>query len=255
MSNNLFLKYQFLREYLQNVHKIFPEDMMDDLESQDPTYFEHIQKAESEFARLETRLFGHEHSERDEKREVIPPQPEKQPQQLDFTADLSSALPPRPKQTPMQALKATTMFTPLPSIVEEGYGKQHRGIDWPHYENMLKLFALDYFVQETPTQQQEKDRKDLTMAIEQAGNAKYKKKRLTAEEIIDRDSGIYMRYGKNVIRAMAEPDPQVSERCLKDLRSEISDTRNENNAIQLHKMMSKARTIFMKLQSRYRERV
>ena len=101
------------------------------------------------------------------------------------------------------------------------------------------------------TQQQQKDKADLEKAIEEKGNAKYKKKHLTAQEIMKRDSGVYMHYGQNVIRAMAEPDPIVSERRLKDLRSEIPDTRNDDNARQLHRTMSKGRTIFMTLQSRY----
>lgn len=174
--------------------------------------------------------------------------------QLDFMSTLFPTLQTHSKQSRGQALKATTMFTPLPSVVEEGCENNHRGINWPHYENMLKLFALGYLIQGTPTQQQEKDKVDLATAIEKVGNAQYKKKHLDADKIIKNASGVYMCYGKNVIRAMAERDPQVSERCLKDLRSEILDTRNENNAKQLHKTMRKAKTIFMKLQSRYREK-
>lgn len=176
------------------------------------------------------------------------------PQQMmfDFGPSFALAMPEQPKQTMKQKLQNTTMFTPLPTIVSEGYDDEHKGINWPHYENMLKLFALGLIVRGELTQQQKKDKEDLTQAIEVAGNAKYKKKHLSAEEIIKRDSKVYMRYGRNVIRAMAEPDPIVSERRLKDLRSEIPDTRNENNATQLHKMMSKAKTIFMTLQSRYK---
>lgn len=167
---------------------------------------------------------------------------------------ISAALPAPPTQTHQQKLKATTLLTPLPSIVSEGFAVSYRGINWAHYENILKLFALNYLIQGEMTPQQQKDKEDLTRAIESAGNAKYKKKRLTAQQIIERDSGVYLRFGKNVIRAMAEPNPIVSERRLKDLRSEIADTRNENNAIQLHKTMSKAKTIFMTMQSRYNQK-
>ena len=173
-------------------------------------------------------------------------------QQMLFDFGPAFAMPERPKQTMKQKLRGTTMFTPLPSIVSDGYMVQYRGINWAHYENMLKLFALGLLIRGEMTLQQAKDKEDLEKAIEEKGNAKYKKKHLSATKIIERDSGVYMRYGKNVIRAMAEPDPIVSERRLKDLRSEIPDTRNNDNARQLHRTMSKAKTIFMTLQSRYK---
>ena len=255
MSNDLFLKHQMLKDYLRNVHTSFPEDLLCDLEKQDPSYFNHIQNAENEFSRLD-RLVEEECKEQTDRQIPLFPADQKAPvpqqMMLNFGTSLAPALPKKPKQTKKQTLKATTMFTPLPSIVEEGYDKPHKGINWPHYENMLKLFAFSYLVHGQLTQQQQKDKDDLTKAIETTGNARYKKKHLSAEEIMERDSGVYMRYGKNVIRAMAEKDPLVSERRLKDLRSEIPDTRNDNNAIQLHKMMSKAKTVFMTLQSRYK---
>ena len=175
----------------------------------------------------------------------------KSPMAVQLTLNLAAALPTPPAQTHKQQLKTGTI---LPSIVSEGSDRFCQGINWAHYENILKLFALGYLIRGEMTRQQKKDKSDLIAAIEKAGNAKYKKKHLSAEEIIQRDSGVYLRYGKNVIRAMAEPDPQVSERRLKDLRSEIQDTRNDFNATQLHKMMSKAKTIYMTMQSRYNQK-
>ena len=252
MTNDLFLKLQMLKDYLKNVYTNFPEDLLDDLEQQDPAYYEHIQNAEHEYARLNNLIEKERQQQQEELFPVAQPHGKSQQMMLDFGPDFVIPLPEKPKQTKKQALKATTMFTPLPSIVEEGYDKKHRGINWPHYKNMLKLFTLGYLIQGELTPQQQKDKDDLTQAIEKTGNAKYKKKHLSAEEIIERDSGVYMRYGKNVIRAMAEKDPLVSERQLKDLRSEIPDTRNDNNAIQLHKMMSHSKAIFMSMQSRYK---
>lgn len=176
----------------------------------------------------------------------------KTPEQL--TLNITILLPPECRQTKTRArvLKETTAWTPLPSIVSEGYLAAHRGINWPHYENMWKLFALEeYFIHGEPTRQQTRDREELTAAIEKVGNAKNKRKHLTAQQIMAKAAKVYMRYGKNVIRAMDEKDPIVSERCLKDLRSEIPDTRNDYNATQLHKVMSKAKTIYMRMQSRY----
>jgi len=253
MANELFLRMKFLREYLREIYQYNSDDSIENLKEGDFTRYNEIRNAESEYARLEYLLFQQKHQQENEKKDTSSSNSEEL-QQLDLFTGLPVAQPTRPKQTRMQALKSTTMFTPLPSIVEEGYNRRHRGINWPHYENMLKLFALKYMVQGIPTQQQEKDIIDLTKAVEEKGNARYKKKHLTAEEITERDSGVYMRYGKNVIRSMAEMDPLVSERRLKDLRTEISDTRNENNSVQLHKMMSKAKTIFITLQSRYRVR-
>ena len=245
MSDPIFTQRKLLQEYLANVYIKFPGESLDDLEEQDPSYYAHIRACEHEYARLNARI--------QQMHAVQTPMMNFANAQQMTLPLFPAALPTPPQQTVKQQLQSTTTFTPLPSIVSSGYNQKHRGINWSHYENMLKLFALSYMYHgQVLTQQQEKDKADLEQAIEEAGNARYKKKHLTAEQIMKRDEGIYMRYGQNVIRGMADPDPLVSERRLKDLRSEIPDTRNDNNATQLHKMMSKAKTIAMILQNRYK---
>ena len=173
------------------------------------------------------------------------------PQQL--TLDI--VLPKEPKETLKSALKRTTMLTALPTIVSEGFDAKHNGINWPHYENIWKLFALEnVFMSAKPTKQQEIDRQELREAIEIAGNARYKRKHLTADEIIKRDSKVYVRYGKNIIRAKAERDPYASEVRLKDLRSDIYDTRSPENATQLRKVTHKVKAIYELMQARYNTR-
>lgn len=243
MADSLFTQRKLLKEYLDNVYTAFPSDSLEDLEQQDPSYYAHIRACESEYNRL-TANIQQAYAQQS-------PLPDLSGAQQMTLPLFTAAMPAQPKQTAKQQLQNTTTFTPLKSIVSEGFDKPHTGINWPHYENMLKLFALGYLYQGELSQQQQKDKQDLEQAIEQVGNAKFKKKHLTAEEIIEKSSGVYMRYGKNVIRAMAEKNPLVSERQLKDLRSEIPDTRNDNNATQLHKMMSKAKTVAMVMQDRY----
>ncbi len=244
MADFLFTQRKLLKEYLDNVYQAYPSNALKDLEKKDPPYYAHIRACEHEYARLT------DCAQQAQAQQAPLPNISKA-QQLTLSL-FPAALPTPPKQTIKQQLQGSTTFTPLPSIVSAGFNKAHTGINWPHYENMLKLFALGYLYHGKLTQQQQKDKDDLTQAIEEVGNAKFKKKHLTAEEITERDSRVYMRYGQNVIRAMADPDPLVSERRLKDLRSEIPDTRNNNNATQLHKMMSKAKTIAMILQNRYK---
>jgi len=240
--DTLFEKRRMLADYLRDVHQMFPRELLDELSLTDPSYYFHIQTAEVELIRLNALIKA---------RQNQPTLPSFTPQRLIQGTFVFS--PTAPQQTTQKALKSSTMFTPLPTIVSPAFTHKYRGINWPHYENMLKLFALGYLVRNGQlTQQQEKDKEELSEAIETVGNAKAKKKKKTAEEIMNAADGVYMTYGRNVIRAMAEPDPIVSERCLKDLRSEIPDTRNDQNAIQLHKMMSKAKTIFMAMQSRYK---
>jgi len=163
-------------------------------------------------------------------------------------------MPAQPVETRQGALKKTTMLT-QPTIVSEGFDAPHRGINWPHYENIWKLFALEnVFMSDEPTKQQQIDRQELRSAIEVAGNAKYKRKHLTADEIIKRDSKVYVRYGKNIIRAKAERDPYASESRLKDLRSDIYDTRSEENATQLRKVTHKVKAIYDLMTARYNTR-
>ena len=73
---------------------------------------------------------------------------------------------------------------------------------------------------------------------------------MSTEEIIQKTSGTYIIFGKNVIQAMAEE----SEYDLEELNHEIENTCNENNAKQLRKVMRKAQWIFTNLKSRYKER-
>ena len=269
MDYSLDEQYVLLKQYLDYILPYAAPDVRGVLGDKAPS-LEHIQNCQAELNRLQGELQARvqQASFADlsnaqqmtldlfQKGAPMPaPQPAAKPRKVKAApqqASIKAALPTPPAQTTQQALKATTIFTPLPSIVSAGYNQPHRGINWSHYENMLKLFALSYMYHgQVLTQQQEKDKADLEKAIEEAGNARYKKKHLTAEQIMKRDEGIYMRYGENVIRAMAEPDPVVSERRLKDLRSEIPDTRVGDNATQLHKMMSKAKTIAMIMCARY----
>ena len=178
------------------------------------------------------------------------------PHQLTLLDDSLSALtcPEASFETYKEQLKRSTALSTV-SIVSEGFDKPHSWINWPHYENMWKLFALEnVFILGKPTPQQEKDRQDLRCAIYIAGNAKYKRKRLTVEEIIERDSKEYMTYGKNIIRAKAEKDSYTSERRLKSLRSDIYDTRSEENATQLRRVTHKVKAIYDQMMERYNTR-
>lgn len=244
MTND-FSKYRLLKDYLKNVHETFPDDLLNDMEAKDPDYVRHIRDAESELARLNFAITRERRQTAEMEEQSLP---------FDYNSSITDAYPPRPKQSIAKKSKTTTMLTPLSSIVEEGYEKQYNGINWPHFENMLKLYALDFFIDGTPTEQQKKDIAELTEAIEFTGNMKYKKKHLTAKEILDGARGAYMNFGRRVINAMAEPDPYASEVKLNKLRFEISDTYNEINAGQLNKVMHKADAIFRAMRSRYREK-
>ena len=165
------------------------------------------------------------------------------------STDVSAALQKQPEQSLKQILNSSTFFIPLSSIVSDGYNKRCNGMNWPHHENMLKLFAIDFFIDGEPTQQQEKDKKDLIAAIVERGIPSRKRnKPFTVEEIISHHSGSYMDYGRDVIRAIAKND--IAQ--LEALNAQVSDAYYQENSIQLRKINRKARDIFNQLQSRYR---
>ncbi|MBP5160628.1 MAG: hypothetical protein ILP11_01060 [Alphaproteobacteria bacterium] len=164
----------------------------------------------------------------------------------------------KPRKPRARELKETTVWTPLPSIVSTGYKSYHTYVNWEHYENMWKLFALNtYFIRDNhPTRQQAKDQKDLQAAIEEAGNANFKTKRLDAQQIINnlvhsRNSGKYFRYGQNVIAAAATADATNPTAGLAALGVKICTTSDKHNADHLWQIMTKTRIIYHDLIKRY----
>ena len=81
----------------------------------------------------------------------------KNPEAIQLTLNLSAALPTPPTLTFQQKLQAGTS---LPSIVSEGSDRPCQGINWAHYENLLKLFALGFLIRGEMTRQQKKDKSD-----------------------------------------------------------------------------------------------
>jgi len=174
--------------------------------------------------------------------------PKKQIQQ---PVKLAAALPTPPVQTSKQQLQNSTMFTPLPSIVSKGYDKQYNGINWPHYENILKLFALSYIYRGTLTAQQQKDKQDLIKAIEEVGNAKQEKKHLSSDEIIHKATGAYLQFGQDTICAFAHPDQKISQALQYDLEVYINTRHNRQNQEQLRKISKKSVKIVEFIKNRY----
>ena len=162
-------------------------------------------------------------------------------------SDISAALPPRPEHNLKDDLQSTTAITFLPSIVSPYFLGKYRGINWPHYENMLKLYALDFFVNGEPTEQQKRDREELQEAIEVKGNLKYKKKHVSFKEVIESDTGVYMNYGKDVIRALVFCD----RKALQELHAQILNSYNSQDSRQREAMYTKASLIYKKLKDRY----
>ncbi len=158
-----------------------------------------------------------------------------QSKQLGFR--LQVVLPYPPAQTQKQQLKTGTS---LPSIVSPRYDKFYRGTNWPHFENRLKLFTLDYLIKGELTPQQKKDKTDLEKAIEKKGNT-------TA-----RGKGSCMEYAQDIIRALADPDPDRSQYKLRALRDQIDNTPSEPHAKQLYTVMTKAQSIYTLIRTRYR---
>ena len=274
MENKLLLRYKFLQDYLKNVRKIFPDDLLEDLKDKEPEYVQHIQDAKEEFARLRDALLNDRGQENDEPKEPSKKteevgQPEQmdfrealftekadQPEQMDFREALFAALPTPPVQNQEQKLKGSTMLTPLPSIVEEGYKEKHRHINWPHYKNMLKLFAIDFFIPDNmpPTEQQKKDKEELEKAIEAVGNAGNKRKHLSAQKIVKDSNGTYMSCGKNVIRAMAEKDKEIQAHLFWIIDREISEAPFDVDRKQRRLVKHAAKEIYNDLAKRYHGR-
>jgi hypothetical protein len=140
------------------------------------------------------------------------------------------------------------------SIVNPYYESSHAGINWPHYENILSLFALETLVQRPPTRQQQTDIEELSEAIENVANKAYKKKHKLAQEVIKEEKGVYLNFGKSVIKTLSQ-NPQNAENCdLSEYQEEIHDTQNDFNAEQLQKTLKKSQEIFIALRNRYRSR-
>ena len=159
---------------------------------------------------------------------------------------LQPALPHPPAQTQQQQLKNSTW---LSSIVSEGYKETHRGINWPHYENMLKLYALGALFKNTLTPQQQKDKADLGEAIEYVYNTKNpRKKEKSANEILQKATGVYMQYGFEVIDAM------VLGTSLSDLRDRIYRSHVREDREQREKMFYKSYDIVRALRARYKQK-
>lgn len=167
--------------------------------------------------------------------------------------NLEAALPTPPAQTPKQQLRSSTSLTP-PSIVSPYFDRPHKGINWPHYENILKLYALGVLYKGELTQQQQQDKKDLEEAIEYVYRIKHPRarKQKSAAEIIKKIRGKYIPYGKNVITALNIQDEGIRSSVMNDLEEDILRTHNPHNAIQLGKVMKKSRAIVSLLRNRYR---
>lgn len=164
--------------------------------------------------------------------------------------DLSAALPPAPPQTKKEELKISVSPRALESIVSKGFEFSYKWINWPHYENILKLYTISVLYKQNLTQQQQIDVADLRKAIEFVGN-KGRVKPLTAEEISRRQNGRYLTFGKRVIDAIAKEDAFESLIELQSLGKEIREERNYYNALHLQKVMDKSRSIFCTIQNRY----
>ena len=151
-----------------------------------------------------------------------------------------------------------TPTRPLPSVISKDSSPYHvhKGIHWPYYENILKLYALGFLIKGEATLQQQKDKAELTQAIESFGNGSFKKrnlkkKHLSAKELMEADSGVYLTFGKDIIRARAQNDTAKRVHDLMDLQAQIKDAHGEN-AIQLEKMWLKSHRIFEFMQERYK---
>lgn len=205
-----------------------PEGQKSDWEEQELPLF--VQKADTELVEQELPLFGDGAKLQ--------------------TADISAAMPAPLQQSRKSEWQNTTMFTPVEPVVSFGFLRSYRGINWPHYENMLKLYAVDLFIQNEPdgkpTDQQEKDKAALEEAIEAKGNAK-RVRPLTVNEIVKRDSKVYMTYGKDIIYALV----MCNEKTLKELHAQITNSFNQRDAEQRKTMYNKATQIYNKLVDRY----
>lgn len=169
--------------------------------------------------------------------------------------NLKAALPMPPEQTQKQKLQSSTILTP-PSIVSPNFDKPHKGINWPHYENILKLYALGVLYKGELTRQQQQDKKDLEKAIEYVYRIKHPRARRHkfAKEIVEKACGRYIQYGKNIISALNITDEGLRASMMYDLEEEISKTHNPHNARQLDKTMHKSRNIVTMLRKRYQSK-
>ena len=298
MANDTFQKYQLLNDYLKNVYQVFPKDHLDELLDDDPAYYSHILQAEQQLARLKAQLFNQHdvltlatkvdlrNAQQMTMDSVLfpasapVPQPQKaapapvatpapQPQKPTPVASnpaLTPALPTPPAQTTQQALKATTMWTPLPSIVSPGYDRQHTGVNWPHYENMLKLYTLNLLTRgRTLTTQQETDKTELEQAIVAAEEARLaralarkvargkgpKKPKApetpTLHDVLQRfENNRYLEAGHNVIHAQV-----LKMDTMDQVDFRIQHTINDNNSEQLDKVKQKALGIVRMMRVRY----
>lgn len=179
---------------------------------------------------------------------------------------LTAALPTPPTQTQKQKLQSSTMFTPQ-SIVSPLFDKTYRGTNWPHFENVLKLYALGLLIKGEMTPQQKKDKEELEAAITQVGRKKFKNNNLSAQQIMKKTKGVYIEKGKEIIAnlfktldkadqlSLSTQDRQTEiQYTLDPYAREIKETQNEYNARQLSNVLSRARSIAIKMHGRYKTR-
>ena len=285
MVNETFQKYQCLHDYLANVYKLFPQDNMPALEAEDPAYYAHIVQSEQELARLKTELFKEQdkrsvelkmdlsHAEQMTMDSLLFPAPVVAPKSaprapVASNPALTAALPTPPAQTTQQQLQATTIFTPLPSIVSDGYERRHSGINWPHYENMLKLYALNLITRgRTLTPEQQQDKAELEEAIVAAEEARQERAlaqriargkgpkkpkepvRPALQDVLKQfENNRYIEAGHNVIHARV-----LKMDTMEQVDFRIQHTINDNNSQQLDKVKQKALAIIEMMRVRYKK--
>ena len=267
MEDSLILRYQLLQDYLRTVHENFPEDLLNDLEDKEPEYVQHIRNSESEYRRLGKAIHNREYQQAEEEQTTFSPQAEMVEQllPLDPNSSITDAYPPRPKQTYRQAANGSTMFTRPETLVSPGYTAPCRGMNWPHIENILKLYAISFFIVGTPTEQQKEDIEELSKAVRSGDDARAKRTNpttKTAQEIISGEKRVYVKYGKDIIWALAGYERALAEHNeeaerfysdeLKARNAEITNSYIQQDANQRRKVSEKANKIFELLGKRYR---
>ena len=118
---------------MDHIDEVYPPDYLEGIKDQDPGLYNEIQAYKTEFAELEfffTNRRRQVEKNRDEYRATQIAQTAQE------TPDLFAAMPSPPKQTFKETLMSGTVFDP---IVTVGYAGRRNGINWPHYENLIKL--------------------------------------------------------------------------------------------------------------------
>ncbi len=125
---------------------------------------------------------------------------------------------------------------------------------WNYRTNLWKLFILGKLIKTEPTPELSWDLDHTRQQVEEYGNKEFKKKHLSAEELLQKEqSKVLMGFGINVVKALIrqETDFYRGKYEMEDCYREINETQNINHAENLRKSMRIVKKTYQEIKAKH----